>query len=109
MKLAEMLQSSSSYLLISRKELKVITKYAKGRSDIGKFAAEIQKVPEFAHIDAARLSNEKHFRNSLWLLATLNPSVSKQVETLRNLLHRDPEKYIWFANQGQSLYDFFFL
>lgn len=96
------------FLLISRKELEIIAKFAKGcPGDVKPFTADMQKLPEFANIDAAKLSGGKHFRKLLWMLAKLDPNVSKQVEVLRNLLQHDPEKYIWFANQSQYLYDFF--
>lgn len=95
------------FLLVSRKELEVVSKYAKNCPDHNKFTEEMQKIPQFSKIECKFLTGGKHFRNMLWILGTLDPLVSEQVEELRELLGRDPKKYIWFANQGQNLYDFF--
>ncbi|XP_065206844.1 uncharacterized protein LOC135836137 isoform X2 [Planococcus citri] len=96
------------FLLVSRKLLEIISKYAKECPENEDFAAKLQKKsPQFGNIDSSRLEGSILFRRLLWALATLNKTSSNQIENLRGLLNNDPEKYVWFANQGQRLHEFF--
>ena len=67
----------------------------------------MKKLSRFTNINDGKLSGGKHFRQILWILTKLDPIASKQVESLRGQLEYDPDKYLWFANQGQNLFSFF--